>query len=185
MGNDQPNIPRSEITTADEDRNEDQTAYETSGSSQGDNASVPGEDGGDLDDDELTYDPQEVEAPATTTKPEPEPKRTEKTSGSTSSTPKSKPIASSTSTPKGGTPTRYNSSGAFMVVAGSFSQRHNAEVQVKKLKNLGYKNARVEIFNGGSLATALVDRYDDYDRAKRLVTELKGKGVDCFVKKKQ
>lgn len=72
-----------------------------------------------------------------------------------------------------------------MVVAGSFSMRHNAEAQVKKLKQLGYDNARVEIFNGGALATALVDRFSNYDRAKNLVTELKGKGVDCFVKKKE
>lgn len=192
MGNDQPNVPRSEITTGDEDRNEHQMAYESGGDSKTDATAAPGADDQDLDDDELPYDPQEVEAPQpaekTTPKPaQPTAKTTEKASNSGSSTtqPASRPVASSTTTPKGGTPSSYNSSGDFMVVAGSFSQRINAEAQVKKLKQLGYDNARVEIFNGGSLATALVDRYDNYDRAKSLVTELKGKGVDCFVKKKQ
>lgn len=184
MGNDQPNISQSEMSEAEKDRNEHQMAYEANGSSQSDDANAPGADGQDLDDDELPYDPQEVEAPqeeATPAPTQPTKTATEKTS-STSSQPKP---ASSTTTAKGGTPTSYNSTGEFMVVAGSFSMRYNAETQVKKLKQLGYNNARVEIFNGGALATALVDRFDNYDRAKSLVNELKGKGVDSFVKKKQ
>ncbi|PHN05336.1 SPOR domain-containing protein [Flavilitoribacter nigricans] len=192
MGNDQPDLDRSEIADDPTDRNEHQMAYESSGSARTDDATTPGADDQDLDDDELPYDPQEVEAPQgeEVSTPEPPKSTTTKSSESssaskTASEPRSQPTASST-TPKGGTPTSYSSSsGDFMVVAGSFSMRQNAETQVKKLKQLGYDNARVEIFNGGALATALVDRFDNYDRAKNLVTELKGKGVDCFVKRKE
>lgn len=191
MGNDQSDLPRTEITQ-DEDRNEHQSAYEAGEASGSDNTPAPGADGEDLDDDELPYDPQEVEAPSEAEISTPTPERSTATATQpvkredSGSQTQSKPVAEATNTtPKGGTPTSYNSDGEFMVVAGSFSQRYNAESQVKLLKELGYKNARVEIFNSGSLATALVDRFDDYDRAKRLANELKGKGVDSFVKKKQ
>lgn len=187
MGNDQPNMQQTELSEAEEDRNEHQTAYEASGSPRTDAATAPGADDQDLDDDELPYDPEEVEAPeqeATPAPAQPSKTATEKTS-TAAAQPKSQPASSSTTRAKGGTPTSYNSTGEFMVVAGSFSMRYNAETQVKKLKQLGYDNARVEIFNSGALATALVDRFDNYDRAKSLVNELKGKGVDCFVKKKQ
>lgn len=187
MGNDRPDLPRTEISESDDDRNEHQMAYESSGSAQSDDTPAPAADDQDLDDDELPYNPEEVEAPSSAETTKPTATRTEKAAdaGSSGSQARTQPTASSTTTPKGGTPTSYNNSGAFMVVAGSFSMRHNAETQVKKLKKIGYDNARVEIFNGGALATVLVDRFDDYDRAKRLANELKGKGVDSFVKEKQ
>lgn len=188
MGNEQPTVPRSEIS---DPRNEHQTAYESAAEAKTDEETTPGSNDQDLDDDELPYDPQEVEAPeqeqstkaATPPATADAPKIAD--NGSSSSQTRSQPVASSETTAKGSVPSSYNSTGEFMVVAGSFSMRYNAESQVKRLKSLGYGNARVEIFNGGALATALVDRFDDYDRAKRLVNELKGKGVDCFVKRKQ
>lgn len=191
MNNDQPNTTRSEILE-DDDRNEHQMAYnESTRAATDDDTPVPGADDQDLDDDELPYDPEEVEAPETNepeSNPDPEPRTvtTPKASdaGTSGSQPKTQAAPANT-TPKGGTPTSYDADGEFMVVAGSFSQRYNAESQVKRLKGLGYQNARVESFNGGALATALVDRFDNYDRAKALENELKGKGVDCFVKKKQ
>ncbi|MEL7117892.1 MAG: SPOR domain-containing protein [Bacteroidota bacterium] len=70
------------------------------------------------------------------------------------------------------TTTNYSSQGDFMVLAGSFKQKVNAETQVSKLKKLGYSNASVELFNRGAYAVALVDRYDTMADAEALKNEL-------------
>lgn len=74
--------------------------------------------------------------------------------------------------------------GDFLVLAGSFKQKANAEAQVKRLKKLGFNTAEVTSFNGGILAVALVDRFDSQNEASKLVDALKAKGVDAFVKRK-
>ena len=176
INNDEDASPTTEVAKTDMD-NEELASFQNSGENQTDDGIRAGAGDQDLDDDELPYDPKEVEAPEDR-QPEPE----------TSSPPKSAPGSQTAAAPAPATSSSTSSSsstGDYMVVAGSFSQRYNAESQVKNLKSLGYNNARVEIFNSGSLATALVDRYDNYNSAKRLVNELKGKGVDAFVKRKK
>ncbi|MEZ5041934.1 MAG: SPOR domain-containing protein [Saprospiraceae bacterium] len=80
--------------------------------------------------------------------------------------------------------TTTTKSGDFLVLAGSFKQKANAEAQVKRLKKLGFNQAEVTSFNGGILAVALVDRFDSQNEASKLVDALKAKGVDAFVKRK-
>jgi len=75
--------------------------------------------------------------------------------------------------------------GDYLVLAGSFKYKSNAETEVRKLKKLGYSNAEVALFNRGAYASALVDRFDNYADANALVKELKGKGVDALVQKKR
>jgi len=75
--------------------------------------------------------------------------------------------------------------GDFLVLAGSFKQKANAEAQVRRLKRMGFDQARVANFNGGSLAVALVGRYDDYDEATKLANQVEAKGIDAFVKRKK
>jgi cell division septation protein DedD len=90
-------------------------------------------------------------------------------------------------TPKESEPTTYDggsSSGAYLVLAGSYKQKVNATNQVNKLKNKGFNNAEVEIFNGGALAVALVDRFDSYSKAAALKKDLEAKGFSVFIKKK-
>nr|HMQ60260.1 SPOR domain-containing protein [Flavilitoribacter sp.] len=84
-------------------------------------------------------------------------------------------------------PRDYNSSssGNFLVIAGSFRQKANAEAQVKRLKKSGYDQSGVETFNNGALAVAMVDRFNSYAEAEKLVAELKKKGIDAFIKKKE
>ena len=78
------------------------------------------------------------------------------------------------------------SSGRYMVLAGSFSVRGNAERQVRKLKRLGYDEAGVEVFDRGAYAVVLVNRFESLTDAKSLVKELKSEhGISSFVKKKE
>lgn len=176
--------PKTEISATAKTDNSTSPASAPAG-----NATAPAADDQDLDDDELAYDPQEIEAPV-----EKEEKPTEKSAKTETNTAAEKKPASNTeptrtasseTTPKGGTPTSYSSSstGDYMVVAGSFSLKHNADNQVSVLKEMGYQNARVEMTKGGALASAMVDRFRDRTSAQKLVDELKGKGVDAIVKK--
>lgn len=78
-----------------------------------------------------------------------------------------------------------SNSGRYMVVAGSYRQRVNADNQVARLRKMGYNNTQVSLFDRGSFAVVLVDRFSSYGDAKRLVNELAGKGVDAIVDEKK
>lgn len=78
-----------------------------------------------------------------------------------------------------------SNSGRYMVVAGSYRQRVNADNQVARLRKMGYNNTQVSLFDRGSFAVVLVDRFSSYGDAKRLVNELVGKGVDAIVDEKK
>lgn len=75
-------------------------------------------------------------------------------------------------------------SGQYMVLAGTFKYRSNAEDMVSKLRGMGYSSASVELFDRGAFAVALVDRFDDLGEAKSLKSELSGKGISSYVKQK-
>jgi len=75
-------------------------------------------------------------------------------------------------------------SGQYMVLAGTFKYRNNAEEMVSKLKEMGYANASVELFDRGRYAVALVDRFDGLASAQALKSELSGKGIEAYVKRK-
>ena len=54
------------------------------------------------------------------------------------------------------------------------------------MKNLGYSNASVELFNRGAYAVALVDRYDTMAEAEALKDELSSKhSIEAKVLKKR
>ncbi len=94
----------------------------------------------------------------------------------------------STATATTPTPAVNNStsnSGRYMVVAGSYRQRVNADNQVARLRKMGYNNTQVSLFDRGSFAVVLVDRFSSYGDAKRVVNELAGKGVDAIVDEKK
>ncbi len=75
--------------------------------------------------------------------------------------------------------------GEYLVLAGSFKIKSNAESQAQKLRNLGYSNASSEIFNKGAYAVVMVDRFSSESEAQSLVNELKKKGVDSYVHQKR
>jgi cell division septation protein DedD len=76
-------------------------------------------------------------------------------------------------------------SGNYLVLAGSYKIRENAETEVRRLQKLGYENAEVSPFNRGAFAVVLVNRFDNVADARALVQELKGKGVDSYVQEKR
>lgn len=79
-----------------------------------------------------------------------------------------------------------SSTGKYLVLAGSYTQKINAENQVSKLKKMGYDDAAVKLFNHGALAVALVARFDNYGDAAALKKELAKAGIDdVFIKKKK
>lgn len=108
-------------------------------------------------------------APATTTRPAPSRQNTTTTAPATGGS------AAATRT----------SAGDFMVIAGSFRQMANAERRVRQLKKMGYNEAEVSRFNSGAFAVALVDRFNSESDARALVGELRGKGVEAFIKKQE
>jgi len=85
------------------------------------------------------------------------------------------------------TPTAYDSDplGAYMVLAGTFSNAANARTYVEDLRSRGYPNARVEPFDGGTYDVILVDRFSTYSEATDLVQRLKNEGIEAYVQKKR
>jgi len=73
----------------------------------------------------------------------------------------------------------------FLVVAGTYKQMSNAEVQLKKLKNMGYTYARIGKFNRATYASIIVDRFSSVSEAKKLVRTLEDKGIPAYVHKKR
>ncbi|MEY2905293.1 MAG: hypothetical protein RJA52_1309 [Bacteroidota bacterium] len=79
-----------------------------------------------------------------------------------------------------------SASGNYMVIAGSYRIKGNAEKEVQRLIGLGYANARVGTFNQGSLASVLVNSFENKADASSLVAELKEKhGIDAYVQVKK
>lgn len=78
-----------------------------------------------------------------------------------------------------------NTSGDYLVLAGSFRETVNAENMAAKVKKLGYGNASVEKFDRGTFAVVLVERFGTYGEASALVKELQGKGIEATVHKKR
>jgi cell division protein FtsN len=77
------------------------------------------------------------------------------------------------------------STGDYLVIAGSFRQRMNAELQATRLRKMGFNQARMELFNRGAFAVVLVDRFSDLAEAQTLVNTLAAKGVEARIQKKR
>ena len=76
-------------------------------------------------------------------------------------------------------------SGDYLVLAGSYKVRENADSEVQRLRKLGFENAEVSPFNKGAYAVVLVDRFTDMNDAQATVKTLKGKGVASYVQEKR
>lgn len=83
-------------------------------------------------------------------------------------------------------PTSFNDQGDYLVMAGSFRIKSNAENQAQKLRKLGYSDAEIALFNRGAYASVIVDRFADLSSANDLVRELKSQhGVEAYVQAKR
>ncbi len=74
--------------------------------------------------------------------------------------------------------------GDYLVMAGSYLIKENAESMARKLKKLGLNNAEVVIFQNSEFHSVVAARYKNENNALTTMTELKSKGVDCYVKRK-
>lgn len=73
----------------------------------------------------------------------------------------------------------------YMVVAGSYLVRDNAERAVSRLKAKGYSQAEIVQFDGNKYHTVCAYRSDDYDMASSKSTALKRSGIDSYVHTRQ
>jgi cell division septation protein DedD len=81
------------------------------------------------------------------------------------------------------TPSSY---GNYMVIAGTFSIKQNAENQARKLRQMGYSSASTYIFDRGAYAVVIVDRFDNLSDANRLKKELMNDhNIEAIVQKKK
>jgi len=76
-----------------------------------------------------------------------------------------------------------NSSGDYLVIAGSFSVEKNAQNLVDKLKSEGFTNAYIDS-NSGSLIKVVAGTYTSKEEAKNAVEQLVSKEMKGFVQKK-
>jgi hypothetical protein len=71
-----------------------------------------------------------------------------------------------------------------MLIAGNYLVQSNANEMRSKLSNLGFANAEVAIFDNSQYHTVIASRYSDYGEALESSSNLKAKGIDCYVKKR-
>jgi len=74
-----------------------------------------------------------------------------------------------------------SSDGRYRVVAGSFTVLDGARREMERLIKMGYHDAEVGKYNRGKYAVVIVKRTNSLSEARRLVGELKSKGVDARV----
>lgn len=97
-----------------------------------------------------------------------------------------KAINTSTPKPSNKTTTQYTSNdGNYLVVAGSYLIRDNAEKMVSKLKGFGYNGAEIVTFDESQYHSISAGRYSSYDEAGKVARALKNKGIDCYVHTKK
>lgn len=78
-----------------------------------------------------------------------------------------------------------NSRGKYMVMAGSYLVKDNAQRMERRLKDMGYNQADIVVFDLSQYHSVVAARYSSYDSALRTSNELKRKGVDCYVHAQQ
>ena len=75
--------------------------------------------------------------------------------------------------------------GDYMVIAGTFGDKTNADVLVKKLQDAGYTNAGSHLFDRKKYNVVIADRYEELSQAKAAARMLKKEhGIAAYVKRK-
>jgi len=82
------------------------------------------------------------------------------------------------------TTTTVENQARYMIVAGSFTSKPNAEVHMKTLEKEGYSPEIVN-FNGSKMFTVVASRYNNRASADAAIKQLKGKKIECYVHTKR
>ena len=77
------------------------------------------------------------------------------------------------------------SDGDYMVIAGNYLVKSNADIMTQKLKDLGYSGAEIAVFDNSQYHTVIAGRYNSYQSASEVANAVKRQGIDCYVKKRQ
>ncbi|NNE26344.1 MAG: hypothetical protein HKN09_05835 [Saprospiraceae bacterium] len=101
------------------------------------------------------------------------------------STAKSTVSKSTPTTQRSTSLTKQNGYGDYMIIAGNYLLSSNAENMIIKLKKLGHRDAYIAIFDNSQYHTVVASRYNSFQDASSSANDLKNKGVDCYVKKKE
>jgi hypothetical protein len=72
-----------------------------------------------------------------------------------------------------------------MLLDGSYLIEDNAQTMIKKLKNLGYENAEMVIFDMSQYHSVCAGRFSSLSSAQQESSALKRKGIDNYVHTKQ
>jgi cell division protein FtsN len=72
--------------------------------------------------------------------------------------------------------------GSYMVMAGSYLLKENAEKMRSKLKSMGFSEAEIVVFPASEYHSVVAVRYSSESKAQSAASELKRKGIDSFVK---
>jgi hypothetical protein len=75
--------------------------------------------------------------------------------------------------------------GRYLVIAGSFRQKANAEQRVKDLRKAGFNDTRLEKFNRGTYAVALAGQTDRFSAAEQLAGQIVGAGFEAKVMRRR
>jgi len=106
---------------------------------------------------------------------------------------KPKPATTSNSRPSQSKPSSNNSTnvtsgsskGKYMVMAGSFLIKKNAEGMQRRLEKLGYNNSDIVVFDLSQYHSVVAARFSTYEAALKVSNELKRRGMDCYVHAQQ
>jgi cell division protein FtsN len=96
----------------------------------------------------------------------------------------SKPVKS-TPKPVQKPKTSPSSNGKYLVIAGSYLVKENAEKMKTRLAKLGYDKAEIVVFDERKYHTVCASKSNDYDTAVRQSNALKRKGIDSYVHTRQ
>ncbi len=124
------------------------------------------EEASDYDVNDFTYEASEEEVKALSSETK-----------ATNTSPKPKPVQRSTPS--------YSDNDKYLVIAGSYLIKDNAEKMVDKLKNLGFNDAEIVTFDMSQYYSISAGRYSDYAIAANVASKVKNNGIDCYVHTKK
>jgi len=75
-----------------------------------------------------------------------------------------------------------NTSGKYLVIAGSFGSTRNAEKKIKKLEKAGFSGEIIKL-EGSKLKTVVAGRFSSEVEAEELAREVEAEGLRAIVKK--
>jgi hypothetical protein len=81
--------------------------------------------------------------------------------------------------------TNDTNNGRYLVIAGSFREKLNAEERVEALISAGFKDTRLEKFNRGTFAVALAGQSDRYTEAKEMAVKIVSAGFEARVMRRR